>query len=79
MKYAKVSGLVRWSGGSTLLSAGVTTADDNHPLAVERPDLFTDDAPAAHLSSPSPAPASGEPPVERATRAPGEKRQTRRG
>ena len=83
MKYARVSGLVRWSGGSTVLSAGVTTADDDHPLAVERPDLFTDETPAAHLATPrkaDTAPAAApEPPVERATRAPGEKRQTRRG
>lgn len=83
MKYARVSGLVRWSGGSTVLSAGVTTADDDHPLAVERPDLFTDDTPAAHLSTPREAapesPTTPVPPVERATRAPGEKRQTRRG
>lgn len=80
MKYARVSGLVRWSRGSTLLSAGVTTADDDHPLVVERPDLFTDEAPAAQLASQSSPPAAAEePPVERATRAPGEKRQTRRG
>ncbi|MEU5549210.1 hypothetical protein ABZ738_05525 [Micromonospora sp. NPDC047793] len=81
MKYAKVSGLVRWSGGSTVLSAGVTTADDDHPLVLERPDLFTDETPAAHLSVPRKAPelAPEAAPVERATRAPGEKRQTRRG
>lgn len=79
MLYAKVSGLVRWSGGSTVLSAGVTTADDDHPLVLERPDLFTDEAPAAHLASPRPPAGDPESPVERATRAPGEKRQTRRG
>ncbi|MEW2474615.1 hypothetical protein AB0875_12570 [Micromonospora gifhornensis] len=83
MKYARVSGLVRWSGGSTVLSAGVTTADDDYPLVVERPDLFTDETPAAHLATPRKAapesPVTPESPVERATRAPGEKRQTRRG
>lgn len=76
MLYAKVSGLVRWSGGSTVLSAGVTTADPGHPLALERPDLFTDEAPAAHLAAPKrPEPQASEvAPVERATRAPGERR-----
>lgn len=79
MKYAKVSGAVRWSGGTTILSAGVTTADDDHALVVERPDLWTEDVPRAHLAGPGrnapPAPVE-EPPVERATRAPGEKRAT---
>jgi hypothetical protein len=78
MLYARVSGLVRWSGGSTVLSAGVTTADPDHALVRERPDLFTDEAPAAHLAAPKPAPVEtpDEPaPVERATRAPGERRQ----
>lgn len=78
MKYARVSGSVRWSGGTTILSAGVTTADDDHALVVERPDLWTDEAPAAHLAGPGRnAPlAQPEPPVERATRAPGERRTT---
>lgn len=74
MLYARVSGIVRWSGGTTVLSAGVTTADEDHPLAVERPDLFTADAPAAHLVGPGRS-ESERAPVERATRAPGEKRQ----
>lgn len=76
MKYARVSGAVRWSGGSLILSEGMS-ADDDHPLVLERPDLFTDDGPAPVLRS-----AEGdrrragqpEPKVERATRAPGEKR-----
>lgn len=76
MKYSKVAGLVRWSGGSTVLGIG-TSADDDHPLVIERPDLFGDDAPGAHLRTPQrpPAPAADEAPVERATRAPGERRQ----
>lgn len=74
MKYSKVNGAVRWSGGTTILGVG-TTADDDHPLVLERPDLFGDEAPGAHLAAPRKAPAPAEEaPVERATRAPGEKR-----
>jgi hypothetical protein len=47
------------------------SADDNHPLVLERPTLFGDDAPSADLSGPK---VVEEAPVERATRAPGEKR-----
>jgi hypothetical protein len=77
MKYSKVTGAVRWSGGTTILGVG-TSADDDHPLVLERPDLFDDEAPGADLrgpgrSAPKPA-AAEEAPVERATRAPGEKR-----
>jgi hypothetical protein len=71
VKYSKVTGAVRWSGGTTLLRRG-QSADPDHPLVKERPDLWTDQAPGASLSAP--------PTVERATRAPGEVRQTpRRG
>lgn len=74
MKYSKIAGLVRWSGGSTVLGIG-TSADDDHPLVLERPDLFGDDAPAAYLRTPRrPEPAVETAPVERATRAPGERR-----
>jgi len=69
MKYALVNGNVAWSQGTAQLSRGMS-ADDDHPLVLERPDLFDDQAPDAELSS---APA-----VERATAAPGEKRVTRR-
>lgn len=74
MKYALVSGLVSWSGGKTVIAAGRTTADDDHPLVRERPDLWTDDGPVAHLRSPH-RPEEGEVEVERATHAPGEKRR----
>lgn len=73
MKYSKVSGAVRWSGGTTILRAG-QSADDDHPLVVERPDLWTSEGPGADLR------ARRRPVVERATRAPGEVRDTpRRG
>ena len=71
MKYANVTGAVRWSGGTTLLHKGMT-ADEGHPLVKERPDLFDDTVPGASLT----APRSAAPVVERATRAPGEVRET---
>ena len=73
MKYAKVTCAVRWSGGTTILREG-QSADDDHPLVLERPDLFTGEAPAAELR------VRRRPVIERATRAPGEVRETpRRG
>lgn len=74
MKYAKVTGAVRWSGGTTLIHSGMS-ADDDHPLVKERPDLFDDAVPGASLSAPKPTPTPA-PVVERATRAPGEVRAT---
>lgn len=74
MKYATVTGLVSWSGGKTVLAKGKTTAEDDHPLVRERPDLWTDDLPGAQLQVPNRRLVDdGE--VERATRAPGEKRR----
>ena len=70
MKYARITGVVRWSGGTTILHEGMS-ADDDHPLVRERPDLFVDLAPGAALSVPRHR-------VERATRAPGELRDTPR-
>lgn len=75
MKYAKVSGVVQWSQGTLVLHEGMS-ADDDHPLVVERPDLWGDDAPTATLRSDKPK--GGPPVVERATRAPGERRQTKK-
>lgn len=69
MKYALVTGQVRWSQGTAQLTRG-KSADDDHPLVIERPDLFSDQEPDAELSS--------APVVERATAAPGEKRTTAR-
>jgi hypothetical protein len=71
MKYSSFAGVVAWSQGEILLSHG-QAADDDHPLVLERPDLFQGIAPGASLAtSPNPAP------IERATHAPGETRQTR--
>lgn len=71
MKYASFAGVVAWSGGEILLRTG-QSIDEDHPLYKERPDLFEGLAPGADLStSISPAP------IERATAAPGEKRNVR--
>jgi hypothetical protein len=78
VKYSKVAAAVRWSGGTTVLGFGMS-ADDDHPLVLERPDLFTDEAPGAELKTPRVAEKPEEAPVERATRAPGEKRNVKRG
>lgn len=76
MRYARITGAVRWSGGTTILHKGMS-ADDDHPLVKERPDLFDDEAPGAELPSPR---RGTSPVVERATRGPGEVRETpRRG
>lgn len=72
MKYGKIAGVVRWSGGSMVMNGAGTTADDDHPLVLERPDLWTDEAPPPTL--PGPGRQRGERPVETATRAPGERK-----
>lgn len=72
MKYAKVFGAVRWSEGVVVLGAG-TTADDDHPLVKERPDLWTDEAPAPTL----PGPGRAARRVEDASARPGVKRGAR--
>lgn len=67
MKYSKISGVTRYSAGTLVLGRG-DSFDDDHPLVAERPDIFTDEEPGAKHSH--------APRVERATRAPGETRQT---
>ncbi|MEU3972346.1 hypothetical protein [Streptomyces bacillaris] len=74
MKYSACSGAVRWSGGLTVLKPG-QSIDDDHPLVQERPDLFTEAAPEPDIKMPAkPGRGAPAPAVERATRAPGEKR-----
>jgi len=62
MKYAKQSGITRYSGGTIVLRKNMSF-DDAHPLVAERPDLFTEDVPPADMPAPM---------IERATRGPGE-------
>lgn len=74
--YSNCSGAVRWSGGLTVLAPGQSIADD-HPLAVERPDLFTSVEPEPDIKLPAKPGRGVQPPVETATKEPGEQRQTR--
>ncbi|MFE7094622.1 hypothetical protein [Streptomyces erythrochromogenes] len=72
--YSNTSGAVRWSGGLTVLSVG-SSIDEEHPLALERPDLFTGSQPQPDIKMPPAArPRRAVPVVESATRAPGETR-----
>jgi hypothetical protein len=73
VKYSACSGAVRWSGGLTVLKPGQSIKDD-HPLVIERPDLFTDDEPEADIPLPAGPRGRHVPQVERATQAPGEAR-----
>lgn len=50
MLYSKVAGMVRWSDGNIRLSEG-QSIDEDHPLVKERPDLWTDEAPSASITS----------------------------
>ncbi len=63
-----IEGIVKWSGGRQVLRKGQTISED-HPLFRERPDLF-------ELADPTPqlAVRTDDPPIERGTRAPGERR-----
>lgn len=51
VQFSKVSGVVRYSGGTVVLSRG-QSVESTHPLAVERPNLFTDEDPGATLKGP---------------------------
>ncbi|MEU6491095.1 hypothetical protein ABZ890_11960 [Streptomyces sp. NPDC046984] len=77
MKYSNCNGAVRWSGGLTVLKAG-QSIDDDHPLVIERPDLFTDDSPEPDIKKPAKPGRTASARIESATRAPGERRGTRR-
>lgn len=48
MKYSKVSGNLRWTGGTIVLHRG-QSIDDDHPLVEERPDLWSDEEPGAQI------------------------------
>jgi hypothetical protein len=61
--------VVGWQGGKLRLNPNDPWHDD-HPFVKANPDFFQAD-PGRAVTSP-------EPPVERATRAPGERRTTRR-
>jgi hypothetical protein len=48
MYFSKIAGTVTWSQGTTVLRRDQTIEED-HPLRVERPDLFTDEDPGAEI------------------------------
>jgi hypothetical protein len=66
MKYSNFEGILAWSGGTMTLRKD-QTIDDDHPLVTERPELWSAEPSTASLSTPT---------IERATRAPGEVRNT---
>jgi hypothetical protein len=75
MKFANITGVVAHAGLRVQLHAGEAwDADD--ALVKARPELFTDQPVVVRATGPS---GVVDRPVEQATRAPGEKRQTRRG
>lgn len=75
--FANVTAVLAHAGQRVGIKAGEAW-DDADPLVKQYPDMFTD-APQAMRSTTSPAGlVPVEQPVERATRAPGEKRGTRR-
>lgn len=45
MKYSSFEGIIEWTGGQQLLRMG-QSIDEEHPLYIERPDLFRGLAPA---------------------------------
>lgn len=76
MKHSKFQGIIAWSGGTQVMKIGQRYADD-HPLVVERADLFDDgDTDEGVVQAPTPASIPTGPTIERATHAPGEIRNT---
>ena len=72
MHHARFSGTVKWSGGRIFVREG-QTIDPDHPLVAEHPEYFEEREIEPDIKYGSPAPI-GEPPIERGTRAPGERR-----
>jgi hypothetical protein len=72
VKYSKIEGTLAWSRGTILMRKGASF-DEDHPLVAERPELFGDVDPGAEHKTRE---ATPPPAVERATRAPGEVRNT---
>lgn len=70
--FAKVSASIAWSGGKMLLKKDQPW-DAESALVKERPDLFTDEPERV-----AGRPRRGRAVIERATRAPGEMRETKR-
>ncbi len=73
--HSTFEGVVKWEGGRQALRKGQTIADD-HPLLAARPDLFELRDASPEIKTPGQVipDLNAELPVERGTRAPGERR-----
>ncbi len=73
--FANLSGSVRWRGGTVRLVEGQAWRATDQFVA-DRPDLFSSVPSPVHSTDPTPnrRRQNEAPPIERATRAPGEKR-----
>lgn len=58
-KVAKNSGVIAWSGGTTVLRAG-QSIDEDHPLLKERPDLFEGGEAHNDIRTPDGPPQGGQ-------------------
>ncbi len=73
IKYSSTEGVVAWSGGQILLRQG-QSIDEQHPLYLERPDLFRGLAPVASADIDLQRPPGA---VETTMQAPGSNRTAR--
>lgn len=69
MKYSKIAGVTRWSGGTIVLQKG-QSIEDEHPLVAERPEIWTDEDPGASIRGAS----GGVSRVQTAMQRPGQPR-----
>lgn len=76
--YAKTSVVLKHAGQRVTVRAGEPWAAGD-PLVDQYPDMFAPHLKAVRTTEDPRGYREYEPPVERATRAPGEKRQVRRG
>jgi hypothetical protein len=77
VKYATARAMVPLAGGGQALVVKGSHWPADDPVVLAQPSLFSDDPRWGLNYSAEPA-GWGEPPVEQATAAPGEKRNTRR-
>lgn len=70
--HSTFEGVVKYDGGRHVLRKGQTIAED-HPVRLARPDLFELLDATPEIKTPRVV-ADFQPPIERGTRAPGERR-----
>ncbi len=77
--YARSTGNIQLPNGATVLVSAGSMVPDSDPVVQARPDLFSDDPRYCSALFATVMPAGmDDPPVEAATAAPGERRNTRR-